>query len=404
MKFMEPVIRSNIRPSGNECRCLTEATMAAATPLAKSQAFTFGARLFRPIVKLISHVCRLPRSVYQYFIFRAQQIAATSGLLAKCYYNFCSDSFRREQQALLAGFRSYAQSIREAEGESITLLRRNTHRLEKGLLMRPRREVFATEYIAETVACFEKALHIRGGGAIELGEELQWCRDVLAQYFELAGEHPTIDLARRRFNQLDASRNGVLPQLVPYERDLQQPLAIGINDLMTLAKRRRSVRWFLDRPVPRELIDRALEVAAQSPSACNRQPFVFHVFDDPKLVEKAAAIPMGTASFAHNIPVFVVIVGQQRHFFDERDRHLIYIDASLAAMSFVYALEVQGLSSCCINWPDIEEREQRMASLLNLEADERPIMCIALGYPDPTGLVAYSQKKLLSQLRQYNLG
>jgi len=98
-----------------------------------------------------------------------------------------------------------------------------------------------------------------------------------------------------------------------------------------------------------------------------------------------------------------VVVGQLRNYFSERDRHLIYIDASLAAMAFAYALETQGLSTCMINWPDMEDREQRLAALLNLEPDERPVMCMALGYPDPEGLVAYSQKKPLGQLRRYNL-
>ena len=38
-----------------------------------------------------------------------------------------------------------------------------------------------------------------------------------------------------------------------------------------------------DLKVPREGIDQAMRAAAQSPSACNRQPFEFRVFDDPVL-------------------------------------------------------------------------------------------------------------------------
>jgi nitroreductase len=97
-----------------------------------------------------------------------------------------------------------------------------------------------------------------------------------------------------------------------------------------------------------------------------------------------------------------VIVGKQRNFFSERDRHLIYIDSSLAAMSFLFALEVQGISSCCVNWPDIAENETAMSDLLELAPDERPIMLVALGYPDPEGMVANSTKKALPQLRRYN--
>ena len=120
------------------------------------------------------------------------------------------------------------------------------------------------------------------------------------------------------------------------------------------------------------------------------------------MVKKVSEIPMGTKGYAHNIPVIAVIVGRQRAYFSERDRHLIYIDGSLAAMAFMFALETQGIASCPINWPDIEERERKMAKLLGLAPDERPIMLVAIGYPDPEGAVAYSQKKPLEEARFYN--
>ena len=39
---------------------------------------------------------------------------------------------------------------------------------------------------------------------------------------------------------------------------------------------------------------------------------------------------------------------------------------------------------------------------MNLDVDERVIMLIAIGYPDPQGLVAYSEKKSLAVIRRYN--
>ena len=110
---------------------------------------------------------------------------------------------------------------------------------------------------------------------------------------------------------------------------------------------------------------------ALSPSACNRQPFEFRIFDKPELVEQVSSMPMGTQGFNHNFHnYYCCVVGKLRAYFNERDRHVIYIDASLAAMSFMYALETLELSSCPINWPDIEMREQKMTSLyLILEPD-----------------------------------
>ena len=336
---------------------------------------------------------------------------------ASLYYAVFSSRFGREHQAVLAGMARYRRDV-ELPAQSSALLRRNTHRLEKGLLMVPRRRVFAVDYIDETVEAFRLMTQgqgtEQGSGGQETCGELRWARDVLAEYFASTDPDPRTDRARKRFN---ATASGVLEgsgdrtrldagvadeRYAPYRRDLDGPPPVAYADLLKLAHRRRSVRWFESRAVPREMIDRAVAVAAQSPTACNRQPFVFRIFDDPAMVARVAKVPMGTAGYVHNIPVIVVVVGQLRDFFDERDRHLIYIDSSLATMAFVLALESQGLSSCCINWPDLEGRERRMSALLKLEPDERPIMCVAVGYPDPQQRVAYSQKKPFSLLREYN--
>src|SRR5690606_27477677 len=130
---------------------------------------------------------------------------------------------------------------------------------------------------------------------------------------------------------------------------------VGYEDFYGLTLQRRSVRWFLDRPVSRELFDKAVLAAAQSPSACNRQPFEFKIFDRPELVEEITRFLMGVTGFAHSIPVLAVIVGNLNAYPSERDRHVIYIDGALAGMSLMLALETLGLASCPINWPDIEE-------------------------------------------------
>jgi nitroreductase len=71
-------------------------------------------------------------------------------------------------------------------------------------------------------------------------------------------------------------------------------------------------------------------------------------------------------------------------------------------MSLVLALESLGLSSCCVNWPDIAVREKRMADLLGLKPYERPIMSVAVGYPDPDGLVPFSNKRCVREMVRYN--
>lgn len=325
------------------------------------------------------------------------RLVARSGWTSTLYYAFASSAFRREHQAVLAGRVRYYDEHQSGES-AIYLLRRNVHRIEKGLIMRPRRSVFAANYIEETTDSYCQLADVGGDGA--LSDELVWAGDVLTTYFAATAEHPAINAARSRFASVERMRQ--TPLLSPYHRDLSKPASVSFKDLYALARRRRSVRWFEQRPVPRELIDKALEVAVQAPSACNRQPYQFRIFDEPERAQRIAAIPMGTTGFSHNIPAVAVLVGDQSAYFDERDRHVIYIDASLAAMSFLLALETLGLSSCCINWPDIASKEARIKQELGLRDDERVIMLIALGYPDQKGMVPYSQKKPIGHARSYN--
>ncbi len=333
---------------------------------------------------------------------RILPVVKKSSLLSSLYYALLSNSFENECRSVICGRANYSGLNRSPRGNEY-LLRRNIHRLEKGLLMRPRRDVFGLDYIEETVDAYEKNLHAFEACRIEeIPEHLKWASDVLHEYFEPVTGHSNIDSLKKRFACLYCFNEDCELKHIPYKRDASISMPVSYENLFVLSKQRKSVRFFIRKTVPRKLIDNAVKVAAQSPSACNRQPFELRIFDDPQYVKQVVSIPMGTSGFGHNIPAVAVIIGNLSAFFDERDRHLIYIDASLAAMSFMYALETQGLSSCCINWPDIKEKEVEMSRILNLAPYERPVLLIALGYPDPNGQVAYSPRKAVDELRRYN--
>jgi nitroreductase len=325
-------------------------------------------------------------------------IAAGSGRLASAFYALASGAFNREHRGVAYGRRRFRQLA--TESPTHYQLRRNIHRLEKGLVMRPRRASFGANYIEETVRMYGAMMDrcALTPDSVD-ADELAWGGDVLSTYFGVVEAAGSIAHARSRWEAMQASQLG--GSRIPYARDLSAPPPVAYDDLLALAVRRRSVRWYLDKPVPRDLIDKALEVAALSPSACNRQPFEFRVFDEPDQLRRVLAIPLGTAGFGHQVPSAAVIVGRLRAFATERDRHLIYIDGGLAAMSFVLALESLGLSSVCINWADLAPQEKEMNRLLGLEPDERVVMLVGFGFPDPDGMVAYSQKKPLSLFRRY---
>lgn len=342
------------------------------------------------------------RRCYETLLRVILEALAANRLTSLVYSLLSIPSFNREQFAVLRGRRDYYRNLRKAR-LSRTELRRNIHRLEKGILMRPRREVFALDYLVETVEFYECAVnHLTEGNQADDGE-MVWAYAVLGDYFSIVDPtHPTVASARARFEGTHAQFQPTDNRKIPYARAHGTKSATRYEDLLTLAQQRRSVRWFEQRPVPRELIDKALLVGRQSPSACNRLPYEFRIFDDPEMVKRVATIPFGSAGYAHQIPTIAVVVGRLNHYFSPRDRHVIYVDSALASMPFMLALETLGLASSVINWPDFEPLESKMQATLNLDVDERVIMLIAIGYPDPQGLVAYSEKKSLAVIRRYN--
>jgi nitroreductase len=227
--------------------------------------------------------------------------------------------------------------------------------------------------------------------------ELHWARDVLGEYFSVVSDTAIIHEARLVFTDKDDAvgvpGDGLQACSKPYLRAESPVLAVSFEDLQKLYKRRRSVRWYLEKPVPVELIYQAIEAAAQAPSACNRQPFRFIVATEPEWVCQIAECPGGAAGFSQQLPAIIVVVGDLSAYPFERDRHLIYVDASLANMQLMLAAETLGLATCPINWPDMDIAEKRIGKLVELPVHERVVMLIAIGYGDPESGVPYSQKK-----------
>lgn len=328
------------------------------------------------------------------------RVLSKSTLLRRCHYMFFSTAFDHEAKAVVVGHLHHEENQSGCEPVNY-FLRRAIHRIEKGLIMQPRRDVFALDYIGDTVEAYAASLD----GKVDR-DEVSWAHDVLAAYFSIVGNHPTIKVARERFVHLNRPTGSLHTLRVPDTERVPFLADAGLASvdylsMRQLAMRRRSVRWYQNRPVPRDIIDKAMEVALQSPSACNRQPYRFLIFDDAPSVAKAARLPLGVAGFEHNFPAIIAVVGRLRAYPHVRDRHVIYIDGALAAMSFMFALETQGVSSCSINWPDIPERERTAAALLDLAPDERIVMFISLGYAASNGLVPYSQKLSLEEARRY---
>src|SRR5680860_720301 len=215
------------------------------------------------------------RKIYEGLNRIILEIFASNRFFATFYSAIGFVTFNREQFAVLKGRRNYYRNLKKNRLTHVEL-RRNIHRLEKGMIMQPRRPIFARDYIGETIDFYEQVVNQFCGNKDSMDvSEIQWSHNVLDRYFSTVDTgNKAIDDARKRYNETletySCSENEVK---APYLNKDRPKSNIKYDDLLKLAMQRRSVRWFQQKKVPRKLIDKALLVGRQSPTACNRMPY-----------------------------------------------------------------------------------------------------------------------------------
>ena len=158
-----------------------------------------------------------------------------------------------------------------------------------------------------------------------------------------------------------------------------------MESFLQLAASRQSDRSYdVSRTVEPEKLDRILEAARLSPSACNAQPWKFVVVTDSQLargVGKATA-GLGMNKFAKDAPVHILVVEESMNITSFlgakiKDKYFPLIDIGIAAAHITLAAESEGLGSCILGWFD----EKEIKKLVGIPMRKRLLLDIVIGYP-----------------------
>jgi nitroreductase len=190
-------------------------------------------------------------------------------------------------------------------------------------------------------------------------------------------------------------------------------------------QRRRTVRYFSNRHVPREVIENCLLTAGSAPSGANLQPWHFVVVSDPaikKQIREAAEkeehefyhgrapqewlealAPLGTdehKSYLEIAPYLIVIFAQRYGVLpDGRKVKNYYVTESvgIAAGMLITAIHHAGLVS-------LTHTPNPMGFLnqaLGRPENERPLMILVVGYPADDAVVPEIEKKTLQEIATF---
>lgn len=193
--------------------------------------------------------------------------------------------------------------------------------------------------------------------------------------------------------------------------------------------RRRSVRFYSTRAVPRECIEAAVMAASTAPSGAHMQPWTWVVIDDPTLKRKIriaaekeekesytggrmsqewleALAPLGTdwrKPFLDDAPYLVVCM-QQRYGFrpDGTKRKHYYTSESvgIACGIFITAIHEMGL----VTLTHTPSPMRFLNTILKRPKNESPYILFPIGYPADDATVPDLRRKSLDEIISWNDG
>ncbi len=150
-----------------------------------------------------------------------------------------------------------------------------------------------------------------------------------------------------------------------------------------LVKSRQSCRDYTDQVVEKEKLDKIMEIARLTPSACNSQPWTMMCASNNQTATeiKACLQLQGHNKFLDNVTSFIAIVENNAVLkpnveskFD-RNRFVKYDVGELTAY-LTLAAKAIGLETCILGWMD----EARLAAALGLTENQICRMVVAVGY------------------------
>ena len=210
-----------------------------------------------------------------------------------------------------------------------------------------------------------------------------------------------------------------LPALTPEEAQRRA------DSFLAELRRRRTVRDFSDRPVPRAIIERCIAAAGTAPSGANMQPWHFAAVGDPdtkRRIRKAAEAeerafyggkagddwlealaPLGTDAdkpFLEIAPWLIVVFQQNYGLGPDGGRvkhYYVQESVGIATGFLIAALHHCGLATLT----HTPSPMKFLRDILGRPVNERAVMILVAGYPAPDATVPAITKKSLDDIASF---
>src|SRR5690554_1930066 len=273
------------------------------------------------------------------------------------------------------------------------------HSIEKGLLHKNLRLGFGKEKVVRLQKYLndKKLQQCVNLSQIEVGYR------VMCEYYELHQEH-NFDISDYFQQQTYLNYKNYLGE--KYNKEFKGYYDFTALDYFspTMASfeqfsySRKSVRNFSPEPVSDELIEKAVQLASNAPSVCNRQPSGVYYVKDKKKIEQILELQAGLEGYSKDINQLLVVTADVNYFYLVGERYQHYIDGGLFLMNLLYALHYYKIAACPANWAKERSDEKKIKMLIPIKKSEKVLCIVAIGNPTEAFRTTLSKRRDVSEI------
>jgi nitroreductase len=188
--------------------------------------------------------------------------------------------------------------------------------------------------------------------------------------------------------------------------------------------KRRSVRDYSDKPVPKEVIENIIKTASTAPSGAHKQPWTFCVVSDPEMKKKIRVAaekeeyesynsrmserwlkdlePLGTdwhKEFLETVPYLIIVFKKVYEEEEGEKKNNYYVNESvgIACGFLISAIHQAGLATLT----HTPSPMNFLTEILGRPKNERPFLLLPVGYPAEETFVPDIKRKELEEISKF---
>lgn len=144
---------------------------------------------------------------------------------------------------------------------------------------------------------------------------------------------------------------------------------------------RHSIRNFIDKPVDRDLIMKAVEIAQKSPSSCNRQPNRVYILENKDNIQWLLESQKGNRGFGQLIDKVIILTAEVGVFNGFTERNEAFLNSGMYAMSLLYGLHYYRIGAVSLAYVRVsKEDDKKLRALCGIPDSEVVSMLIGCGH------------------------